>query len=216
MTKIYMGDFMDLTKREKTGLYVFGAIILMLVSYIYFSNKDKVEIKVQSPPTPTAEDAAAPSKEGDSSTEEADEIRVYICGAVFKPGVYTLLEGDRVDTLLNMAGGATGEADLSAINLAERLQDEQYVWVPAKGEEGPTQSTPVTVGSSTKSQGLVNINTASAEELDSLPGIGPAIALRIISYREEKGKFTSIEQIKEVSGIGDSKYQDIKDRICVK
>jgi competence protein ComEA len=210
-----MGDLMDLTKREKTGLYVFGAIILILISYMYFSNKDKGEIEVNSSLTPTAESTSAPS-------EETGEIRAYICGAVCKPGVYTLLEGDRVDILLAMAGGATGEADLSAINLAERLQDEQYVWVPSKGEEGvpsregATPSASKAGASLPQSQGLVNINTASAEELDSLPGIGPAIASRIIAYREEKGKFTSIEQIKEVSGIGESKYADLKDRICVK
>lgn len=221
-----MGDIMNLTKREKTGLYVFGAILLMLISCIYFSNRNKGEIKVNSSQAPTAQDEAVPSKkalskgeissEEASSTEEADEIKVYICGEVLKPGVYTLFEGDRIDALINMAGGVTGEADLSAINLAERLHDEQYVRVPAKGEEGISQPASKTEGELSKLQGLININTASAEELDSLPGIGPSIASRIIAYREEKGKFTSIEQIKEVSGIGDSKYEDIKDRICVK
>lgn len=215
MTKIYMGDMMDLTKREKTGLYVFGVIILVLISYMYFSNRDKGQLKVNYSQTPTAQEEAVSSKEV-SSKEEANEIKVYICGAVCKPGVYTLLEGDRIDALINMAGGATEEADLSAINLAERLHDEQYVRIPAKGEEVESQTGTNTVGVSSQSQGLININTASIEELDSLPGIGPAIASRIIAYREEKGKFTSIEQIKDVSGIGESKYQDIKDRICVK
>lgn len=222
-----MGDIMDLTKREKTGLYVFGVIILILISCIYFSNRNKGEIKINSSQAPTSQDEAVPSKKASSkeeissteeasTTEQADEIKVYICGEVLSPGVYTLLEGDRIDTLINMAGGVTGEADLSTINLAERLHDEQYVRVPAKGEEGIFQTASNTGEGFSKSQGLININTASAEELDSLPGIGPAIASRIIAYREEKGKFTSIEQIKEVSGIGDSKYQDIKDRICVK
>lgn len=222
MPKIYMGDLMNLTKREKTGLYVFGAVILILISFMYYSNRGKGEIKVNAPITPAAEDSADShnavdsSSEKDSRNKDSAEIKVYICGAVCNPGVYTIFEGDRIDTLLKMAGGATEEADLAAINLAERLQDEQYVRIPAKGEENGAQMPTSTGPASSQSQGLININTATAEELDSLPGIGPAIAARIIAYREEKGKFTSIEQIKEVSGIGESKYQDIKDKICVK
>ena len=212
MTKIYMGDFMNLTKREKTGLYVFGAIILLLVSYMYFSNKDKKEIKVNTSATPSAEATPSPQE------EKTAEIRAYICGAVSKPGVYTLLEGDRVNALIDMAGGATIDADLSTINLAERLQDEQYVRVPSKGEETSviTSAPGGGIASPNKANGLININTAGAEELDKLPGIGPAMAARIIAYREEHGRFTSIEQLKDVKGIGDSKYEDLKELVCVK
>ena len=206
-----MGDFVDLSKREKTGLYVFGAIILILVSYMYFSRRTREDIQVNTVVTPQAEVSPSPD------VEESAEIRAYICGAVKKPGVYTLLEGDRVDTLLEMAGGASSEADLSAINLAERLQDEQYVRVPVKGEAGNVADGTASVGVTMPQPGsLININTASSEELDKLPGIGPALAARIIAYREEHGKFTSIEQIKEVKGIGDGTFEDLKSQICVK
>ena len=127
---------------------------------------------------------------------------------------------------IKKAGGATREADLTQVNLAYELQDGQKVYIPNKKEkvtEYITESSGnnVIVGEkniSNNNEGndsKVNINTANLDELDSLPGIGPALAQRIIDYREQNGNFQSIEDLQNVKGIGDSKFSDIKDNIIV-
>ena len=148
-------------------------------------------------------------------------MRVHVSGAVLHPGVYSLAQGSRVQEVLELAGGVAEDADLDRINLAAWVSDGQKVHVPKQGEAdlpvmqssaGPVTGSVVDLGGS----GKVNINTASAEELDTLPGIGPAYAERIIRYRQEHGSFESIEQIMEVKGIAEGKFEDLKDLICVR
>jgi competence protein ComEA len=156
--------------------------------------------------------------------EKIAEIVVHITGQVINPGIVKVNEGARIIDAIEAAGGATAEADLSKINLAYVIEDGIKIYVPSindKEEEYITEDSGnniiVSGGSSKSSEKLmVNINTASAEELQKLPGIGEAIATRIVNYRKENGKFGSIEDIKNVSGIGDSKFENIKGYICVK
>lgn len=139
-------------------------------------------------------------------------IVVYVCGAVVNPDVYSLLEGSRVKEAVEAAGGFTAKADRVRINLARRLSDGEQVYVPKIGEEAlPVAPT----APSGQAGGKININTATAEELDTLPGIGPAYAERIIRHREEFGPFKKIEDIKKVRGIGDAAFEEIKDLITV-
>ncbi len=147
------------------------------------------------------------------STPTPPPLRVYVSGAVLNPDVYSLPPGSIVKDALMAAGGPSSEADLDNINLAMPLKDGMHVIIPRKGEALPTAA-PVAPSRSTPS--LININTASQAELESLPGIGPALARRIIEFRETHGPFSSIEELKKVPGIGEAIFSRIKDYITVR
>lgn len=146
-------------------------------------------------------------------TATSGPMQVYISGAVVRPDVYTLPPGAIVRDAVEAAGGLTADADRDRINLAQHLSDGEHVHIPRVGE-APTPAPQVSAGTPTPS-GPIDINTATQAELETLPGIGPALAQRIIEYREEHGPFTSIEQIQNVSGIGPAKFEAIKDLITV-
>lgn len=159
--------------------------------------------------------------------EKKVQIVVHIAGQIKNPGVIALNEGARIIDAINAAGGTTEEADLSKVNLAYILEDAQRIYIPSINEKenesyisnGSGQTSIVSAKSNTgekTSIEKVNINTANETELQEIPGIGQSIASKIIAYRKENGKFDSIEDIKKVSGIGTSKYNSIKNYICVK
>lgn len=157
-----------------------------------------------------------------ASTPElaADSVFVHIDGAVVAPGVYELTGAlPRVNDAVIAAGGLAGDADTSALNLAAVLSDGEKIHVPRQGEAvaaGQTSSGAASgpdVGGS--SSGVININTATAEELDSLPGIGPSTAAAIVEDRERNGPFASPEDLMRVSGIGEGKFSKLKDQIRV-
>lgn len=145
------------------------------------------------------------------ATATPGHIGIYLVGAVERPGVYFLPEGSRLYQALETAGGPTQEADLTRVNLSQRLRDEEMIYIPRVGEEPPT---PIAAAAG-QSSGLININTAILAELDSLPGIGPVLAQRILDYREEHGPFQNVDELKNVRGIGDSLFEDILDRLTV-
>jgi len=130
-------------------------------------------------------------------------VVVFITGAVANPGVYSLPEGSRIGDVLLMAGGFLPNAEQEGLNLAAKLQDGQQLIVPVRSPE------------SYVSGGRVNINTASAEELDALPGIGPTTAQSIVDYRVQHGPFEFIQDIQNVPGVGPATYEEIKDLIIV-
>ena len=142
----------------------------------------------------------------------ARHVVVYVSGAVRGAGVYTLREGDRVTQAVDMAGGFAPEADQARINLAAPLRDGQQVHVPALGER--TASATAT-GAAERPAGPININTATAEELTALPGIGDSYARAIVDYRTRNGPFQRPEDIVKVRGIGPQTYQRLKDLITV-
>lgn len=144
-------------------------------------------------------------------------ITVYVSGEVIKPGVVTLDAEKRLSDAVDSLGGVTQNADLNRVNLASRLQDEKHYIIPKIGEELQVESANVNSQDESQSQSdsKININEASAKELDELPGVGEATASKILKYREETGKFKSVEEIKNVNGIGDKKYEELKDLICV-
>lgn len=170
------------------------------------------------------EDTAANPESGVTAQETAreEECVVYICGAVLNPGVYTLPAGTRLTDAVEMAGGFTQEADTSVWNLAEALSDGAMYYIPTLAETEQGTFPGNTGGVSSKATGAeetdtgkISINTASASELMTLPGIGEAKAAAIISYREEHGPFTSIEQIMEVDGIKEAVFEKIRDYIAL-
>jgi competence protein ComEA len=163
---------------------------------------------VVSTPAPTQTLAPVPSP-------TASPLRVYVSGAVERPDVYLLTPGSIVKDAVAAAGGATADADLERINLAVALCDQQQVHVPRQGES----SAPPTAAGRTPAAGppaKVDINSATLEELDTLPGVGPAIAQRIIDYREAYGGFSEVKEITQVKGIGPAIYAEIEDLIVVR
>lgn len=154
-------------------------------------------------------------------TENTQEkIMVHIIGEVKNQGVVVLESGARIVDAIEAAGGETDEADLTKLNLAYILNDGEKIKVPKKGEEQQeyitsTSGLETSEENKTESQ-KININTANLEELTKLPGIGEATANKIISYRKETGKFKTIEDLKNVPGIGNSKFDNLKDMITIK
>jgi len=145
-------------------------------------------------------------------TSTPGPIRVHVSGAVRQPDVYELPAGCIVKDAVGAAGGPTESADLDGVNLAVELRDQQQVYVPRQGEAAPMS--PASAGVDAAS-GPVNINTATAAELETLPGIGPKTADTIVEYREANGPFETIEDIMDVPGIGEGTFEKIKDRITV-
>src|SRR5574339_813666 len=141
-------------------------------------------------------------------------IVVHITGAVPRPGVYALPKGARIQDGISAAGGFLAEADKTNINLAQALEDGEKIDIPFIEGASPVIATPLPEVVATTTD-LININTASASELDSLPGIGPTTAQKIIDYRTQNGPFVSTEDIINVSGIGPASYERIKDLITV-
>lgn len=143
-----------------------------------------------------------------------DRIGVYISGEVKNTGVYYLKKDSRITDLINICGGITEEADVSKINPAQKLNDSDKIIIPKKEENLNTESIEDTNESDINVQEKININTATKDELTSLNGIGEATANKIINYRN-KNKFKEIEDIINVPGIGEAKFNNIKDYICV-
>ncbi|MBE7186733.1 MAG: ComEA family DNA-binding protein [Jatrophihabitans endophyticus] len=156
--------------------------------------------------------AAAPTPAAPSPTGSA-EVVVDVAGKVRNPGVYRLPTGSRVDDAVHAAGGVRGRVDLSRLNLAAPLVDGQQiaVGVPAAAGGGA----PVAAGASSSGGTVVDINTATLEELETLPGVGPVLGQDILDYRDAHGSFTTIQQLENVSGIGDVTFGDLKSLVTV-
>lgn len=178
--------------------------VLTSIAEEYFTNEEPVPV--------ISAQTQAKSKE--------QLITVYVSGAVARPGLYELPAGIRAQEAVEAAGGFTEAANQEKVNLAKKLKDGSQVNVPAlKGSKKAITGTnafagKASIGSQQKQAGLVNINTASITELDSLPGVGEVTAQRIIEYRQQHS-FTRIEDIMQVKGIGEAKFNKMKDRLTV-
>ena len=163
-----------------------------------------------------------------SANVDVSEVTVHVAGAVLSPGVYRLPPQSRVVDAVSAAGGALAKADLERINLAQVVNDTEQVFIPFRESarpsatiaprHRPTTTLPAALAPQTESGqvgGLVDVNTATANQLDALPGVGPATAKAIIDYRTSKGRFTKIEDLLNVTGIGAAKFAALKDFITV-
>ena len=163
------------------------------------------------------------NKENKENKEESKEmgtgIFVHIDGWIQNPGVYEIKENDRVNNIIEKAGGLKEGASIKSINLAARLSDGDKIYIPNREEEKQIETTEVKGNNTgtvkTTKNNKININKASITELKQITGIGESTANKIIDYRENVGKFKKIEDLKEVKGIGDSKYESIKDKITI-
>lgn len=158
---------------------------------------------------------------------ESEPIYVHVCGAVVSPGIIKVKPGTRKYQALEIAGGALPEADLNRINLAEYVLDGEQVYLPKKGEVPPKTTGKRTVSTARKVNGnqevkekaikvFYDLNSATQKELENVPGIGPALAARIIQFRTKNGKFTSYDDLQKVSGIGAAKLEQFRTYLFVK
>ena len=155
------------------------------------------------------------NKEEKDESPEQDLITVDVKGAVKLPGIYDLPVGSRVHDAVQKAGGLTEEADSKSLNLAQKVSDEALVYVPTKGEEVASQQTASGTTPSTSKEKKINLNKASLEELKQVKGLGGKRAQDIIDHREANGKFKSVDELKKVSGIGAKTIEKLKDYVTV-
>ncbi len=216
-----------LNKRDKIIFFIILGVIIIGI-YYYINTKDKNILTAQEENLEVQENKVE-SVENENNEEK---IKVHVSGAVNKEGVVELEINSRIADAIDKAGGIKENACMDEINLAYKLEDGMKVYIPTidekkeaeqSNETGTKNNEYVTMGGGTNNKNenksqestKININTCTQTELETLPGIGPSTALKIIQYRNEKGKFKSIEEIKEVSGIGESKFNQIKDLIKV-
>ena len=219
---------------KKIVVYIMTISVIALIIYEVAIKKENLIENI------TDINTIETSEENETKEQEkvdiTKKIMVYITGEVKNPGIYELEENSRIKDVIEEAGGLKETADITDINLATILQDEDKITIPTKDKkmeekqnteriqsnkqskttEKSQNTTSISTNTTGKNQNTkVNINTATQTELETLPGIGPSTASKIVSYRKENGKFKSIEEIKKVNGIGESKYKKIKELIKV-
>jgi competence protein ComEA len=211
----------DLSRRQ-LALYVAGLAVVLLLGARYLAH------------SASGGEAAAPPSDGGGQirVERAGSgpVIVHVAGAVRKPGVYRLTGGARVADAVERAGGASRRADLGGVNLAAKLEDGRQIVVPVRaraGAQAPASGVAAPgggAGGATASGGAtaagppaapVNLNTATPEQLDTLPGVGPATVQKILEYREQHGGFGSVEELGQVSGIGEKRLAALRDQVQV-
>jgi competence protein ComEA len=165
---------------------------------------------------PRAKPAGA-SASTEGGAESAGPVVVYAAGAVKTPGVYKLAAGARVTDAVLAAGGPAPDADLDRVNLAAKVTDGERVYIPRKGEAGDAAlgAAGVPDAAGTGAPAVLDLNTATAEQLDALPGVGPATAKAILDYRTQHRRFRSVDELLEVRGIGEAKLAQLKPLVRV-
>ena len=173
------------------------------------------ETNLQAEVVAVSKDSVSENEVKKEEPVEQDLITVDVKGAVKAPGIYDLPVGSRVNDAVQKAGGLTDQADSKSLNLAQKVSDEALVYVPTKGEEVTSQQTASGTASSTSKEKKINLNKASLEELKQVKGLGGKRAQDIIDHRETNGKFKSVDELKKVSGIGAKTIEKLKDYVTV-
>ncbi|SFJ10141.1 helix-hairpin-helix domain-containing protein [Thermoflavimicrobium dichotomicum] len=204
----------DWTPREKKLLIALVIVSVVAIGTLVFAdNSDsKTKEKTLQPYSPLVTE----KKESREAKSKTEKLVVDLKGAVQKPGIYEMQAPARVYQVVEKAGGANEQADLSQVNLAQMLTDGMVIYIPRKGEMVPVvgQASNGANESGTKS-GKININTATIQDLEKLDGLGPSKAEAIVKYREEHGAFRSIDDLTKVPGIGEKTLQKFRDQITV-
>lgn len=212
----------NLTKKQKIIVIAIAGIVAIGIMYfIYNKNQVKEDINIEN-------EILVNNVITNENNTNDDIVVIHITGSVKNPGIVKLKEGSRIEDAIEAAGGLTENADITKVNLAYVVEDGTKIKIPSASEEdigdediidsksGDNIIIEENTISSNNSTQTININKATEKEFETLPGIGPSLASKIIEYRNQNGKFGSIEDIKNVNGIGDSKYEKIKDLITVK
>lgn len=202
----------ELSKNEKIVICIISLIIISIIGYYIYKKINNNESYIEEDDSYIAENFIEIENETNINKSE-DNIIIHIAGCVENEGVYEIKKDSRISDAVEIAGGLTSDANTKVINLAQKLSDGQKIYIPNINEDiEEYEDENINLFSY---DDLVNINTANQTELETLPGIGPSTADKIIKYRKENGNFENIEDIKNVSGIGDAKYENIKDKICI-
>lgn len=196
----------DNPKIVKMATVVF--VIIVAVLFFVFGGKDDEALTIEN-----GNSIGATEQASEDVNSERIEYYVDISGNVKVPGVYLVDDKTRLFQVVKMAGGFTRNADLDAINQAEIISDGQKIFIPSKINSNGEN--PEGVNSSISSDGKININNGDMDQLQEIPGVGPSTAQKIIDYRTENGRFTSKEDLKNISGIGDKTYEKLEDKIKI-
>ena len=212
-----MGNYI----KEKKIYFIIIGIILLLIGGIWFHHNENKKSMLIIDDNKKMEDANKEHWEENNlqeteQTQETNKIMVHIIGQVKNPGVVEMNEGARLIDAIKELGGATAEADLEYVNLAQKLRDEEKIYIPRKGEIPKEEIiNAISTNSGSKNSDIININTASLEQLKTLSGIGDVLASNIIEYRETNGGFKNKEELMNVKRIGEKIYNSIKDKIKI-
>jgi competence protein ComEA len=197
----------EITPRQ-LALCVAGAVLALVLGLSQLRHGGDESVASPHAATPIA------IKESDGGGER---VIVHVAGAVRQPGVYRLATGSRVDDAVQRAGGATRHADLGGLNLAAKLEDGRQVLVPERAARAGGGAAPTAggAGAAAAPDQPINLNTATLEQLDTLSGIGPTTAQKILDFREERGGFSSIEELGEIPGIGDVRLASLREEVTL-
>lgn len=218
-----MNDWLEKNRLLIALAFVFASIISIGWIYTHPQNESS-RVYIEIPTVETATPTIILPTETPAPTSTPAPLRIYISGAVKHPDVYLLPQGSIIKDAVSAAGGITPSADIDVVNLAQELQDQQHIHIPSKSDARPTP--PVVEGGiraagttiqpqATSQPQQININSATLQELELLPGIGPAIAQRIVDYRAEHGPFATAEDIMNVRGIGQATFEKLQPNIVV-
>lgn len=210
-----------LTSRAALGAAAALAIALLGLVALGWSPQREVPPEIVLPRAGTPGDPSFDTEgtgTGVNDGDSATTLAVHAAGAFANPGLYELPAGARVAQLVEAAGGAAPGALLDALNLAAKLNDGERIYLPRAGEvpvDAMAGGSTVGTSNTASSSGVVDLNSASLEQLDALPGVGPSTAQAILDYRQEKGRFRSVEELLEVRGIGEAKLAALRRRVRV-
>ena len=195
----------NLNKKQKIIFIGLIIIMILVIGYYVIQSNQTAEFDINSAIQTSQQEVI----------QKNTNIIVHITGCVENEGIVELEEGSRIADAIEASGGLTLDANLENVNLAYQLQDGQKIKIPSNIEDEEDTVQEEIIISDEQNEEEININIATQTELETIPGIGPSTALKIIEYRTKNGKFKTIEDIKNVSGIGEAKFETIKDYICV-
>lgn len=217
----------DPGRRGVRALAVVAVVVIAVAAVLAWRARPRVEpvpsagaIPAQGTPVPTAADGPGPAGRPDTAgpgptgAAGSTQLVVAVTGRVHRPGLVTLPDGARVADALAAAGGALPDTDIAWLNLARRVQDGELVVVGVTPPPGAVTG-PVPAGGQPGESGKVDLNAASQQQLETLPGVGPVLAQRIIDHRERVGGFTSVNDLRKVSGIGDARFDQLRELVTV-
>lgn len=203
----------ELTKNQKIIILVILGIVALVIGYYMFGTMQNQEEEIKNQNINLDIQNVQ-----EQAVDKNSEIIIHVAGAVYNSGIKKLSENSRIADAIEAAGGLTSDANINNINLAQKIADGQKIYIPSINDDEITEQIIIQdtqENNSLFNSAIININTATQTELETLPGIGPSMASKIIEYRKENGSFKDIEDLKNVSGIGESKYAQVKNKITI-